>query len=109
MASYGVTTTTQGGPHEVRVVVLRRRRRCRAVREASFSSGNYADPARIHGMEMPGVSELAVGYQRINVTYRELPAGATLDYRTDDPALVNAIHEWFDRQLMDHGDHARAG
>ncbi len=75
----------------------------------NFAAGNYSDPARIHGMDMPGVSELSAGASRIGVTYTETPAGAELAYVTDDPALVAAIHSWFDRQLMDHGTHATAG
>ena len=77
--------------------------------QANFTKGNYDDPARIHGMNMPGVSELAAGYHHITVTYQHQPAGGELDYRSDDPALVTALHAWFDRQVMDHGDHARPG
>lgn len=43
-------------------------------------------------------------YARIAVTHAERPAGAQLAYATNDPALVTAIHSWFDRKLMDHGD-----
>jgi hypothetical protein len=74
-----------------------------------FRRGDYADPARIHGADMPGVAELSAGHQRIAVTYAELPAGAHLTYTTTDADLVNAIHAWFDRQVMDHGAHAEAG
>jgi hypothetical protein len=76
---------------------------------ANFANGNFSDPARIHGMDMPGVSELSAGYARITVTYAERPDGAELTYTTEDAALVAAIHAWFDRQLMDHGTHATAG
>jgi len=73
------------------------------------SRGDFDDPARIHGKDMPGVDELSQGYTDITVTYREDPAGAELVYETSDPALVDAIHAWFDRQVMDHGDDAVAG
>ncbi len=74
-----------------------------------FTRGDFDDPARIHGMDMPGVAELSAGYQRISVTYAEVPAGAELRYTTTDGDLVDAIHAWFDRQVMDHGDDAEAG
>lgn len=58
---------------------------------------------------MPGVADLTTGYTDVAVTYAETPAGAQLTYTTDVPQLVDAIHAWFDRQLMDHGDDAKAG
>ena len=60
-------------------------------------------------MDMPGVAELAAGYERITVTYAARPAGAELTYATTEPELVDAVHAWFDRQISDHGDHAEAG
>ncbi len=77
--------------------------------KARFSRGDFDDPAAIHGEDMPGVAELAAGYDRITVTYAEHPAGAELRYTTDEPALVEAVHAWFERQVMDHGEHAHAG
>jgi hypothetical protein len=43
------------------------------------------------------------------VRYRERPEGANLTYATDEPALVDALHDWFQAQLSDHGDHAESG
>jgi hypothetical protein len=103
----GTQTVTADDPDDrAQVDLIRRHLR---DEQASFSRGDYADPARIHGMDMPGVSELAAGYDRIEVTYHEEPAGARLTYETSDPALIDAIHRWFDRQLQDHGDHAQPG
>lgn len=76
---------------------------------ANFARGDFDDPAQIHGHDMPGVAELAAGYADIVVSYAERPDGAQLTYTTDEPQLVDAIHAWFDRQLMDHGDDAEAG
>jgi hypothetical protein len=74
-----------------------------------FAKGDFSDPAKIHGMDMSGVSELSAGYERITVTYSERPAGAELAYATQDATLVGALHSWFDRQVMDHGTSATAG
>jgi len=74
-----------------------------------FRSGDFSDPAAIHGPAMPGLAELRAGAERIVVQYRDLPAGGQITYSTDDPALVQAIHRWFDAQLSDHGKHALPG
>jgi hypothetical protein len=74
-----------------------------------FARGDFDDPARIHGMDMPGVAELRAGFRDITVAYAEVPSGAELRYTTADGALVDAIHAWFDRQVMDHGDDAESG
>lgn len=74
-----------------------------------FSRGDFQDPARIHGIDMPGVAELEAGHSNVTVTYSDTPDGARLDYDTADANLVAAIHAWFDRQVTDHGSHAHAG
>jgi len=79
------------------------------VERDNFARGDFDDPARIHGMDMPGVAELSAGYTDITVTYEELPDGAGLTYTSGKPDLIDAIHAWFDRQVMDHGEHARSG
>lgn len=77
------------------------------AREAErFSAGDFGDPATIHGGEMPGLAELRVGVDRIELRYEDVRAGARILYKTDDPLLVQAIHDWFDAQLTDHGPHA---
>jgi len=68
-----------------------------------FRTGNYSDPAKIHGMDMPGLKELEAGAARVNVAYADLPNGAQITYSSTEPGLVAAIHSWFDRQVADHG------
>jgi hypothetical protein len=82
------------------------RRHLRKEAEA-FRRGEFADPETIHGRRMPGLAALTAGYQRIEVSYRDLPDGGRIDYRTADPSLAAAIRDWFDAQLSDHGDHAQ--
>jgi hypothetical protein len=103
----GVQTVTADDPADQTQIDLIREH-LRTERE-SFSRGDFDDPARIHGMDMPGVAELSAGYERIAVSYSETPAGAELTYATSEPGLVDAIHTWFDRQVMDHGDDAETG
>jgi hypothetical protein len=71
-----------------------------------FRSGDYADPARIHGTAMPGLKELAAGAGTIEVTYTDQPNGAAVRFRTTDSALVDALHKWGAAQTSDHGEHA---
>ncbi len=74
-----------------------------------FARGDFDDPAAIHGHDMDGVAELRAGYADVTVEYAERPDGAQLTYSSDEPELVDAIHAWFDRQVMDHGAHAETG
>jgi hypothetical protein len=71
-----------------------------------FRKGDFSDPAKIHGEDMPGLAELKVGAKQIEVRYTTLPDGAQIRYTAKDPKLVAALHRWFDAQLSDHGHHA---
>ena len=110
------TKTPEGG---VQRVVARRagdatqvrlvRRHLREIR-AQFLKGDFSAPAHIHGDAMPGLAALqAAGPGKIAIDYREVSAGAQLTYRTKDENLAQALHEWFDAQLSDHGADAMAG
>lgn len=74
----------------------------------AFQRGDYADPARLHGAQMPGLKELQAGAARVKVIYAALPDGAEIRFETTDPALLTAIHRWFGAQLSEHGADARA-
>ncbi|MFC6022542.1 hypothetical protein ACFP2T_41100 [Plantactinospora solaniradicis] len=103
----GRQTVTVDEPVDQRQVgLVREHLRAEAER---FRRGDFADPARIHGAEMPGLAELRAGAARIRIDYRELPDGAQLDYLTAEPALLSALHAWFDAQVSDHGRHAEHG
>ena len=71
-----------------------------------FQQGDFADPAQIHGNEMPGLATLRSNYEQITVTYSTLPDGAQIVYTTDQADVLAALHAWFDAQLSDHGSHA---
>jgi len=72
-----------------------------------FGKGDYSYPMKIHGMGMPGVQYLShIKPGQIAITYRNVPAGAAVDYVGRDAATVDAIHKWFDAQLDDHGEDA---
>jgi hypothetical protein len=110
------TKTAQGG---IQRVVGRRKGdtdQMRLVRqhlreiEAQFRRGDFSAPARIHGGDMPGLAQLQAAQPgAIAISYKDVPGGAELAYRTADAALVAAIHSWFDAQVADHGPDAAAG
>ena len=107
--------TDGGGDESVVAIDAQDRQQVELIRthlqdEANkFKHGDYEDPARIHGMDMPGLRDLETGYSRVQVAYAELPAGGHITFVSTDPILVGAIHAWFDRQLRDHGAHATSG
>ncbi len=107
VADGGVQMVTANDPADTEQIALIRAHL--QDEAAKFTQGDFSDPAQIHGADMPGLAALQVGADRIAVAYQELPNGARLTYRTDDQALIHALHQWFDAQLADHGDHAQPG
>ena len=73
-----------------------------------FQQGNYSDPAKLHGAEMPGLKDLEAGASRIKVSYEAVPSGAEIRFETTDLHLLTALHRWFGAQLSEHGADARA-
>lgn len=73
-----------------------------AEEAAKFSAGDYSDPARIHGGDMPGLAELEANPDRVEVLYEQIPGGARIGYRAAEPSLIATIHTWFDAQNTDH-------
>jgi hypothetical protein len=75
-----------------------------------FSRGDFADPAKIHGKDMPGLAALRTAKPgQLHVQYQALPEGAEITYSTEEAVLTAAIHQWFDAQLVDHGPDATPG
>jgi hypothetical protein len=96
----GVQTVVADDPADGRNVGLIRAHLSHEA--AEFRKGNFSDPAKIHGMEMPGLQELEAGATRVDVRYRDVPDGGEITYTSDEPDLVQALHAWFDRQTSDH-------
>ena len=72
----------------------------------AFASGDFSDPASIHGRAMPGLGLMQAGSAKIHMVYSDMPNGARITYSTTDPELIAAIHRWFKAQVGDHGSHA---
>lgn len=74
----------------------------------AFRKGDFGDPAHLHGATMPGLREMQAGAPKMEITYRPLPNGAEIRFRSGDIQLVTAVHRWFGAQLSEHGADARA-
>jgi hypothetical protein len=55
---------------------------------------------------MPGLAALSAGAARMNIQYTGLSDGAQIRYTTNDPTLIEAVHQWFAAQISDHDTHA---
>lgn len=85
------------------------RQHLQEIRE-QFLKGDFSGPAHIHGQNMPGLADLkAAKPGQIAITYKDVEGGAQLAFKTSDPALIAALHKWFDAQLSDHGKDAMEG
>lgn len=103
-ANGGVQRVIAKDPGDTNQITLARRHLRKEA--ARFRAGDFADPAAIHGMKMPGLAALRRGADGIRVVYTAVPGGAQISYATEAPRLVAALHDWFDAQLMDHGANA---
>jgi hypothetical protein len=99
----GVQTVLVHGGNLNQIALVRSHLRKEA---AAFARGDFADPASIHGGDMPGLQAMHAGAARISIRYADVPHGARITYATVEPALVAAIHAWFKAQVTDHGPHA---
>jgi hypothetical protein len=75
-----------------------------------FRRRDFSGPLHVHGAAMPGLAVLqnaATG--EIDTGYRNIASGAEIRYSSSNPKIVDALHQWFDAQLSDHGPDAMAG
>lgn len=110
------TKTETGGVQQVVVRDSNDKHQIELIRQhltkisGEFSHGDFSDPEKIHGKEMPGLATLRTAKPgQLQVVYKELSNGAEISYSSEDKALIDAIHRWFDAQLTDHGHDAMPG
>jgi hypothetical protein len=102
--SGGIETVTANDKKDARQIALIRSHLAEEAKR--FGRGDFADPAKIHGQDMPGLAALARAGDRLQVKYRKLPAGASLSYVSVDAAVIADVHAWFAAQRADHAAHA---
>jgi hypothetical protein len=70
--------------------------------EAAFRAGDFSIPMFVHGEPVPGTDVMAARKALIRYTRTELPRGAELRMRTQDPEALAAIHEFLAYQRRSH-------
>lgn len=110
------TKTNEGGVQQVVAKDKSDSEQIRLIRghlseiSIEFRQGDFSRPTQIHGEDMPGLAELkSAKVGQIKIDYIELLDGAQINYASDSPRLIDAIHQWFDAQLSDHARHAVPG
>jgi len=103
LVSGGTQTVLVHGGDARQVALVRAHLRKEA---AAFARGDFADPASIHGGRMPGLRVMHERASEIRVRYSDVPRGARIAYAARAPAVIAAIHAWFEAQVHDHGSHA---
>jgi len=69
-----------------------------------FRKGDFSVTERMHGADMPGLAQLKMAKtDDIRFEYKALDNGAQIHYSTEYPQFVQALHEWFDAQISEHG------
>jgi len=95
----------QGNAEQIELI----RRHLKKISQ-EFSRGDFSNPAKIHGENMPGLAELRRAKpEQLHIVYKELDNGAEITYASKEAGLIDAIHRWFDAQLADHGSDAMPG
>jgi hypothetical protein len=110
------TKTAQGGVQQVIVKDKTNTKQIQLIRghlakiAQEFSHGDFSNPAKIHGQDMPGLAQLRKAQpQQLQISYTDLPDGGQIDYTSAKPELIAALHQFFDAQLSDHARHAMPG
>ena len=69
---------------------------------AAFAQGDFSTPAHIHAQHVPGTDVMAAHRNSITYTVTDIPNGAELRMRTDNPEVVQAIARFMAFQRSEH-------
>jgi hypothetical protein len=107
------TKTVHGGVQHVVVKSADNTQQIKLIQENllkmanDFRKGDFSVTEHIHGATMPGLDQLKrAEIDDIKYEYKALPNGAQIHYSTEYPQYVQALHEWFDAQMSEHGNEA---
>jgi hypothetical protein len=59
-------------------------------------NGLAKDPVSIYGADIPGIAKMGENRDKYETIYKDLPLGGSVEYKSSDPAVIKAIHEWVD-------------
>lgn len=71
---------------------------------AEYKKGDFSSTERFHGSNMPGLAQMkSAKADDIRYDYKALPNGGQIHFSAEYPHLLNALHQWFDAQIQEHG------
>lgn len=71
---------------------------------AEYKKGDFSSTERFHGSNMPGLAQMkSANAGEIRYDFQALPDGGQIHFSTEYPHLLNALHNWFDAQIKEHG------
>ncbi len=68
----------------------------------NFTAGDFSRSEMTHARVLPGTPDMAKLKSSISYKYDEIERGARLRISSNDPAAVEAIHEFLKFQIQDH-------
>jgi len=69
---------------------------------AAFAAGDFQIPMIVHDTLPPGANAMKRLHKKIHYTYEEMPTGARVVIKTDDPSALDAIHDFLRYQIREH-------
>jgi hypothetical protein len=67
-----------------------------------FADGNFEIPMLVHGQTPPGTEAMKQLKSKISYKYEEIERGAKIVISSQEPAALDAIHEFLAFQIKDH-------
>lgn len=75
-----------------------------------YRKGDFSSTERFHGSDMPGLARMkSAKAGEIKCEYKALPNGGQIQFSTEHPQLLNALHAWMDAQIKEHGSAGLTG
>jgi hypothetical protein len=81
--------------------IARIRTHIREIAQA-FKAGDFSTPAMVHMKDVPGAKTMSALHSAITYEAHDLPRGAELRIRTQDPEALRAIHQFMAFQRGEH-------
>lgn len=75
----------------------------------AFAAGDFSQPARVHGREVPGTAVLSARRTAVRYAATDRAAGAELRITTTDPEALAAVRTFLQFQRDDHRAGAHEG
>jgi hypothetical protein len=69
---------------------------------AAFGHGDFSAPFLVHDQDVPGTHIMAAHRDAISYTVRPLPRGGEIVIASENPTVVDAVHEFLAFQRREH-------